>query len=282
MERSRTDTGLSGRLVLGRSLRSFHRRRIDIPVSSDSLVLDVGSGDKPHWRADVLVDRYPGAEHAGQRSGRPTAAVRRPLFDADAATLPFADGVFDYAICSHVLEHVLDPAAVVGELARVAKAGYIEVPEAASAKILDFPTHLWWCRRIGDTLHFEAKSARSFDEEIGAYIAASGVERRLAKLLDAEFDHRITSLHWEGHVDVVVEGRPDPALVAAAEAADSHHQVAQSIAGRALTAVLASAQRAKRRRAPIRLDDILRPDLRTGTGEVLTRRVYRLDAASAS
>ena len=37
------------------SLRSFRRRRIDIPVGPDALVLDVGSGDKPHWRADVLL-----------------------------------------------------------------------------------------------------------------------------------------------------------------------------------------------------------------------------------
>ena len=54
--------------------RSFHRRRIAIPVGADALVLDVGSGDKPHWRADVLLDRYVGAEHGGQRSGRAAAA----------------------------------------------------------------------------------------------------------------------------------------------------------------------------------------------------------------
>ena len=45
--------------------------------------------------------------------------------------MPFDDKVFDYAICSHVLEHVERPDAVIAELSRVAKAGYIEVPEAA-------------------------------------------------------------------------------------------------------------------------------------------------------
>ncbi|MGZ4701557.1 MAG: hypothetical protein ACXV98_10120, partial [Ilumatobacteraceae bacterium] len=63
-------------------LRSFYRRRIAIPVGPDALVLDVGSGDKPHWRADVLLDRYVGEEHGGQRSGTSTARVDRPLFDA--------------------------------------------------------------------------------------------------------------------------------------------------------------------------------------------------------
>ncbi|UMG92152.1 methyltransferase domain-containing protein [Nocardioides sp. TF02-7] len=120
-------------------LRSFRERRIDLPVGPDDLVLDVGSGDKPSWRADVLLDRYPDDAYAGQRSGTGRTRVVRPLFDADAAAMPFADGVFDYAICSHVLEHVTDPVGVVRELTRVARAGYIEVPEAAAAKIVDFP-----------------------------------------------------------------------------------------------------------------------------------------------
>ena len=90
-------------------LRLFVERRIDLPVSDDALVLDVGSGDKPSWRADVLLDRYVGADYAGQRSGTGAAKVSRPLFDADAAEMPFADGAFDYTICSNLLEHVPIP-----------------------------------------------------------------------------------------------------------------------------------------------------------------------------
>ena len=56
-----------------KALRLFHQRRIAVPVAQDALVLDVGSGDKPSWRADVLLDRYTGAEYAGQRSGRAAA-----------------------------------------------------------------------------------------------------------------------------------------------------------------------------------------------------------------
>ena len=84
-------------MSLVRQVQSFRRRRITIPVDAPSLVLDVGSGDKPHWRADVLLDRFPGDDHGGQRSGASSARVDRPLFDADAADMPFADKVFDYA-----------------------------------------------------------------------------------------------------------------------------------------------------------------------------------------
>jgi SAM-dependent methyltransferase len=261
-------------------LASFHRRRIAIPAGPDDLVLDVGSGDKPHWRADVLIDRYVDAAHGIQRSGRAAARVSRPLFDADAAAMPFADGAFDYVVCSHVLEHVVDPAAVVAEMTRVGRAGYIEVPEAASAKILDFPSHLWWCRLDGSTLCFSAKTAPAFDAEIAGFIARADLERRLARLLDADFDLRVIALPWRDGVAVAVDGTLDPALVRAAAAARSHHRGGQARAARALTwgwtLPLRHGPRRIARRRPVAFDDVVAPEHRRGTGELLERRVYRL------
>jgi SAM-dependent methyltransferase len=263
-------------------LASFHRRRIEIPVGPDDLVLDVGSGDKPHWRADVLLDRYVDAEHAGQRSGSRAARISHPLFDADAAAMPFADQVFDYSICSHVLEHVLDPGAVIDELVRVSKAGYVEVPEASSAKIVDFPSHLWWVRLVDGELVFTAKTARWFDPEIAAYLERSGLEQDVADLLDSRFDHRVVSLPWQGSIPYRVEGRPSEELVAAAMASGGHQRVGQTLAVRAVTAAAVLPRRGQRRRSPVHFDDVVRPELRRGTGEVLERRVYRLDAPPAS
>lgn len=257
-------------------LRSFQGRRIAIPVGADDLVLDVGSGDKPHWRADVLLDRYVDAAHAGQRSGRKAARVSRPLFDADAAAMPFADRAFDYSVCSHVLEHVVDPGVVIDELVRVSKAGYIEVPEASSAKILDFPSHLWWVRREANTLVFTAKSSRYHDAEIDAYIQRAGIEQRLADLLDADFDHRIVSLRWVGSVKYRVEGQVPQSLIDYAAEAGGHQRVGQTIAARVLTAVMTVPLRRIRRREPILYDDVVDEAHRTGTGERLRRKVYRV------
>jgi SAM-dependent methyltransferase len=258
-------------------LASFHRRRIEIPVGPDDLVLDVGSGDKPHWRADVLLDRYVDAAHAGQRSGSSAARISHPLFDADAAAMPFADQVFNYSICSHLLEHVVDPGAVIDELVRVSRAGYIEVPEAASAKIVDFPSHLWWVRLVDGVLVFTAKTTRSFDPEIAAYLERAGLEQSVADLLDSRFDHRVISLPWEGSVAYRVEGRPPAALVEAALATGGHQRVGQTLAVRAVTAAAVLPRRGQRRRDPVRFDEVVRPELRRGTGELLERRVYRLE-----
>jgi SAM-dependent methyltransferase len=259
---------------LARRLRSFHSRRIAIPVGSDALVLDVGSGDKPHWRADVLLDRFVDAEDGGQRSGRAAARITKPLFASDAADMPFADRVFDYVVCSHVLEHVPDPAAVIAEITRVGRAGYIEVPQAGSAKILDFPSHLWWCRLDGSTLVFTAKHARAFDPEIAGYIERSGVERELERLLDRAFDYRVVSLRWNESVDVRVEGSVDPLFAATARSAETRHHPGQTFGSRLLTATMALPHRHHRRSAPVLFDDIVKPELRTGTGERLQKRLY--------
>ena len=255
-------------------LRSFYRRRIAIPVGHDALVLDVGSGDKPHWRADVLLDRYVGEEHGGQRSGRSAVRIDRPLFDADAAAMPFADGVFDYVICSHVLEHVERPDAVIAEMVRVGKAGYIEVPEAASAKIVDFPSHLWWVTLDDGVLVFTAKSAPYFDADIDRYLSDSGMRQPLADLLDKHLDHRVIELSWRGKVACKVVGSPPPALVDAAHAADAQHRRTETIVGRLVTSVGTLPLWRRRRRRPVQYDDIVRPDLRTGSGDTLNARVY--------
>lgn len=263
-------------MTIAAQVRSFHRRRIAIPVDHTALVLDVGSGDKPHWRADVLLDRFPGDEHGGQRSGASRARVDRPLFDADASDMPFADKTFDYAICSHVLEHVERPDTVIAELTRVAKAGYIEVPEAASAKIVDFPSHLWWVTLDEGALVFTAKSAAYFDADIDRYLSASGMRQPLADLLDKHLDHRVIELPWTGSVACRVVGAPSAALVASARDADAHHRGGETVAVRVLTALLTVPLRRRKHRGPIRYDDIVRPELRTGSGELLTARIYGL------
>ena len=263
-------------MTLVHQVRSFHRRRIAIPVDRTSLVLDVGSGDKPHWRADVLLDRYPDESHGGQRSGVSAARADRPLFDADAADMPFADKAFDYVVCSHVLEHVERPDAVVAELTRVAKAGYIEVPEAASAKIVDFPSHLWWVTLADGTLVFTAKSAAYFDADIDSYLTASGMRQPIADLLDKHLDHRVIELRWTDSVGCSVVGSLPAELVVAARVADAHHRSGETLAGRVLTAAFTLPLRGRKHRAPILYDDIVLPHLRTGTAEVLTRKIYRL------
>lgn len=265
----------------------FRERRLDVPVDDDALVLDVGSGDKPSWRADVLLDRYTGPEFAAQRSGRRHVRVSRPLFDADAADMPFADGVFDYAICSNLLEHVVDPEGVARELQRVARAGYIEVPEAASAKIVDFPSHLWWCRLdehdpMGPTLLFTAKETPYFDAEINAYIDRAGVRRSLDAVLNSKFEHRVIQFHWAGSFRLRTEGELSPQFAAQAMLAEGHQRGWETFAVQVLTHLLTWRTSHRRRTRRVRFNDVVKPCHRRRDDEMLERRIYSLPPAHDS
>lgn len=126
------------------NIQFFIKRKIvpGFKISRDALVLDIGSGDKPFWRADVTADRLDLGDN--QRWGNSKTITDQGLFvNADVTDLPFEDKTFDFAFCSHLLEHVLDPEAAVNEITRVAKAGYIEVPNGVLETMKPFHSHLW-------------------------------------------------------------------------------------------------------------------------------------------
>jgi SAM-dependent methyltransferase len=195
-----------------KSLRTYADRRLRIPVQSRDLVIDIGGGDQPHWRADVIVDRYPDVESESQRFLGGSMRADRPIFAVDAGNLPFRTDSFDYAVCSHTLEHVPDPAAAISEMCRVARRGYIEVPDVSMAKIHDFPTHLWWCSLEDDTLVFRAKERRAFDGDIDRLMQEKAMREGVLRLANRNFDRCIIAIRWEGEVRVRVEGEPDLSL----------------------------------------------------------------------
>lgn len=113
------------------------------------LVLEIGSGDNPHPRADVLLDRYPGADNR-ERGGN--LVVDRPFVVADAHYLPFTDGAFAYTICSHILEHMDDPLRFAAELRRVSAAGYIQSPSEIAERLFHWSFHRWYVNLEDNTL----------------------------------------------------------------------------------------------------------------------------------
>lgn len=125
-------------------------------IKATDKVIEIGSGNNPNPRSDILCDRY--LSDNGQRAGGFAIVVDRPMVVADGYHLPFKDQAFDYAICSHILEHLKDPAAFLGEVSRVAKAGYIEVPSALSERIFGWDFHRWYCDKKGSRLILSKKT----------------------------------------------------------------------------------------------------------------------------
>jgi len=136
------------------NLFSFFRRKVFIRnIAATDLVLDVGSGDKPFWRADVVVDKFL-TDNQQRSTGQIIYDQNKIFVEGDVEKLPFKDKIFDFVFCSHLLEHVENPEKAITELIRVAKKGYIEVPRAISDFLQPFPSHLWYCEYLDNTLIF--------------------------------------------------------------------------------------------------------------------------------
>lgn len=123
-------------------------------IGPDELVLEIGSGHRPFLRANVVVDLdFKCGEH---RDGQPIRMESNKTYiQADLTALPFKDKSFDWVICSHVLEHVSDPAKACEELMRVAHRGFIETPRKWTEYYAGYPTHRWLIDEINGVLVFE-------------------------------------------------------------------------------------------------------------------------------
>ncbi|MEZ0328624.1 MAG: class I SAM-dependent methyltransferase [Dissulfuribacterales bacterium] len=117
-------------------------------------VLEIGGGHNPFLRTDVVVDiDFHSGEH---RDGHAMRLDSNKIYvQGDVTALPFKDKSFDWVICIHVLEHVLNPARACDELMRVAQKGFIETPRKWTEYYAGHPTHRWLIDEQNGTLIFE-------------------------------------------------------------------------------------------------------------------------------
>lgn len=169
-------------------------------LGDDAVVLDVGGWAKPFARADWVADLLPYAtrglygEPVDPATERFSEATWVQLDLCDRDPWPFADGQFDFAVCSHTLEDLRDPVGVCRELNRVAKAGYVEVPSRAEEQTLGvhgswvgWSHHHWLCDVDPDAPSIEFLFKPHLLTEPGCHLPAGTVAPM-----------RIASFFWEG------------------------------------------------------------------------------------
>lgn len=114
-------------------------------------VIDVGCGGAPSPLSSVLTDFFP--DESIHRA-RPVIEDR-PLIVCSAERMPIRDKFFDLSICSHVLEHVPDPARAAAEIARISRRGYLETPAYGKDVLVGTGNqHIWQVVNDHGLFHF--------------------------------------------------------------------------------------------------------------------------------
>jgi SAM-dependent methyltransferase len=138
---------------------------------SGDRVIDVGCGVQP-YRA--LVERF--RSYVGFDSpSRPDSAANADVF-GDATALPFADASADLMLCTEVMEHVPDPAAMIAEIRRVlCPGGHLVLTVPFMWQLHDEPYDYWRFTEFGlremlERGGFQVETLRGINGMLGALL----------------------------------------------------------------------------------------------------------------
>lgn len=124
-------------------------------IKPEDKVLDIGCGARPFVLATHLADMS--LHDNSARFDLPVPVGNRPFFECSVEEMPFQDHFFDFVYCTHVLEHVKNPAKACEEIMRVGKRGYIECPRSWVEYVFHSEDHKWLVDHEKDCLIFREK-----------------------------------------------------------------------------------------------------------------------------
>jgi SAM-dependent methyltransferase len=195
--------------VLG--LAANQRAHGPLGIKAGDRVLDIGCGGMPFAYATHLADVDLANDEA--RFGLPIPAGSRPLYECSVESLPFRDREFDFVFCSHVLEHVQDPARACRELMRVGRRGYIECPRSWVEHVFSATDHRWLVDLEAGVLVFREKFPEEYGDPLGIqysifdWLKDTAFQRRW----DSAELHRLRTVQviWTGSFDFRVLTRAE-------------------------------------------------------------------------
>jgi SAM-dependent methyltransferase len=171
------------------------RGRSDLPFDIPTgRVLELGCGNGKTVSALISAGIEPVcidiSRNALTECAKATGPGTRDLVEADAMSLPFADGVFDSVVCFHVLEHLLSGERVKAsmEIGRVLKKGGRLYIQSFSVKDM----------RYGKGTKVEDDTYERGDGVRYHYFRDGELERLFDMFVPIEMKHRVLEKRYDG------------------------------------------------------------------------------------
>ncbi|MCD4780901.1 MAG: methyltransferase domain-containing protein [Candidatus Omnitrophica bacterium] len=169
-------------------------------------VLEIGPGGSAHPRANVLLEKiYNSSDEAkAQRGYLPPLQTDKQIVYYAGGAFPFKNKEFDYVICSHVLEHVVNPDHFIKEINRVARKGYIEYPLIYYDFLYDIPEHITFLKYQKGKIYWQSKKdiIQENIKPIQLFFNKS-LEAGYHDLVNDLKEYLIEGFEWFDHIEIV-------------------------------------------------------------------------------
>lgn len=182
------------------------KTRSHLSIKKSYNVLEIGGGNYPHPRANVVVDKYVDSNY--HRSGNIKVYPHQKFVLADGESLPFENKEFDYVICCHVLEHIDDPIPFLKEQARVAPMGYIETPSIIGEYLMPMDSHKWLIQEIDGKIVMYDKEVIGFKawQDFGNVFLNYLPKQSVGYKIMQRTHNNLTNMvyEWSGDIEVLI------------------------------------------------------------------------------
>ena len=159
--------------------------------------------DNPHWNILDIGCGYTANEYSKTVADTQDLSnfyKNKKFIRIKEKKLPFKDNEFDFAITSHVIEHVEDFQFFIKEIERISKQGYIELPTRLGDNLVieNLKDHIWWFK-YDDELKLLRVSKKN--QILEPFINVS-----TAKKLESIFrESLVMELLWKSKIDYQID-----------------------------------------------------------------------------